>query len=42
MEQSNKYHTHLERKNGWFDMNNFGIIFMEEVNGKFVLLGTDF
>ena len=21
MEQSNKYHTHLERKNGWFDMN---------------------
>ena len=21
MEQSNKYHTHLERKNGWFDIN---------------------
>ena len=28
--------------NAWFDMKNFGIIFMEEVNGKFVLLGTDF
>ena len=29
-------------QNAWFDMNNFGIIFMEKVNGKFVLLGTDF
>lgn len=28
--------------NAWFDMRNFGIVFMEEVNGKFVLLGTDF
>ncbi len=28
--------------NAWFDMKNFGIIFMEEVDGNFVLLGTDF
>lgn len=28
--------------NAWFDMKNFGIVFMEEVDGKFVLLGTDF
>lgn len=28
--------------NAWFDMKNFGIIFMEEVDGNFVLFGTDF
>lgn len=28
--------------NAWFDMENFGIIFMDETDGKFSLLGTDF
>lgn len=28
--------------NAWFNMKDFGIVIMEEVNGKFVLLGTDF
>ena len=28
--------------NAWFDIENFGIIFMDETDGKFSLLGTDF
>lgn len=37
-----QYSLTATAQNAWFDMKNFGIIFMEEVDGKFVLLGTDF
>lgn len=37
-----QYSLTATAQNAWFDIKNFGIIFMEEVDGKFVLLGTDF
>ncbi len=41
-DQIREYDLTASSFNAWFDMKNFGIVFMEEVNGKFVLLGTDF
>ena len=37
-----QYSLTATAQNAWFDIKNFGIIFVEEVDGKFVLLGTDF
>ena len=41
-DQIREYDLTASSFNAWFDMKNFGIVFMEEVDGKFVLLGTDF
>ena len=41
-EDRNKYKPEHEEANTWYDIKNFAIVFFAEVDGKFVLLGTDF
>ena len=41
-EDSNQHKPESDELNTWFDMKNYAVAFFAEVDGKFVLLGTDF
>ena len=41
-EDWNQYKLEADETNAWYDMKNFAIAFFAEIDGKFVLLGTDF
>ena len=41
-EDWNQHKPEADETNTWYDMQNFAIAFFAEIDGKFVLLGTDF